>query len=376
MQQRRPGVPVLEAAGDDRGLGRAWFVIAHVKGGFRCEYGAMEESSARAAAHYRRAGWSPSSALDNLGNALFYGPKPVEDAIAQCEHLLAEHEEDRASEANIVVWRGGLEAMRANFDEARDSVARKGTRVRAAVVARPVSRVRLVTTTADPGVPGRSGCTCVGSPASSRTTSTRRSASLAWSMPDNGGSAITAYKIYRGVGTGPDVLIATVSGDTNAYTDNSGSASFYYAVQAINANGAGALSPRVNPTPLETPCVVPGITVAKDPGDNAPNTPAVPQVNLQSVSIAEPYSGGAQKLIFTIKLASGGTLPANSQWYVIWDRPKPDDNYSRDYAAMKTDVLGTASFEYGRINYPLQYTSPAPNQGNLPTRLGNADAGT
>ena len=207
-------------------------------------------------------------------------------------------------------------------------------------------------------------------------SSTAQSASLAWSMPDNGGSAITAYKIYRGVGTGPDVLIATVSGDTNAYTDNSGSASFYYAVQAVNANGAGALSPRVNPTPLETPCVVPGITVARDPGDNAPNTPALPQVNLQSVSIAEPYSGGAQKLIFTIKLASGGTLPANSQWYVIWDRPKPDDNYSRDYVAMKTDVLGTASFEYGRINYPLQYTSPAPNQGNLPTKVGNADTGT
>ena len=43
---------------------------------------------------------------------------------------------------------------------------------------------------------------------------------------------------------------------------------------------------------------------------------------------------------------------------------------------MKTDVLGTASFEYGRINYPLQYTSPAPNQGNLPTKVGNADTGT
>src|SRR5205085_8436250 len=34
------------------------------------------------------------------------------------------------------------------------------------------------------------------------------------------------------------------------------------------------------------------------------------------------------------------------------------------------------SFEYGRINYPLQQTNPQPNQGNLPTKLGNADAGT
>lgn len=207
-------------------------------------------------------------------------------------------------------------------------------------------------------------------------SSSAQSANLVWTTPDDGGSAITGYNIYRGVGTGPDVVIGSVSGDTNTYTDNSGGANYYYSVRANNANGAGALSPRVNPTPLETACVLPGITVAKDPGDNAPNTPAVPQVNLQSVSIAEPYLGGAQKLIFTIKLAGGGTLPANSQWYVMWDRPKPDANYSRDYVAMRTDLLGSPTFEYGRINYPLQYTSPAPNQGNLPTKLGSADAGT
>jgi hypothetical protein len=200
------------------------------------------------------------------------------------------------------------------------------------------------------------------------------SVSLTWSTPDDGGSAITGYKVYRGLGTGAAVLIASVSGDTNSYTDNSGGPSFYYAVQAINANGAGALSPRVSPTPLETACVLPGLTVAKDPGDNAPNTPAVPQVDLQSVSIAEPYLGGAQKLTFTIKLAGGGALPANSQWYVMWDRPKPDPNYSRDYVAMRTDLMGTPSFEYGRINYPLQYTAPQPNQGNLPTKLGTPDA--
>ena len=207
-------------------------------------------------------------------------------------------------------------------------------------------------------------------------SATTQSAMLSWSTPDDGGSAITGYKIYRGVGSGPDVLLASVGGDINSYTDKTGGSNYYYSVQAINANGAGALSPRINPTPLETACVVPGITVATDPGDNAPNSPAVAQVNLQSVSIAEPYLGGAQKLIFTIKLAAGGALPPNSQWYVIWDRPKGDDNYSRDYVAMRTDLMGTLSYEYGRVNYPLQYTSPAPNQGNLPTKLGNADAGS
>jgi hypothetical protein len=37
---------------------------------------------------------------------------------------------------------------------------------------------------------------------------------------------------------------------------------------------------------------------------------------------------------------------------------------------MKSDLLGRLSFEHGRVSYPLVYTSPAPNQGNLPARLG------
>ena len=120
-------IATLEAAGDDRALGRAWLCIGHVKGGFYCEYAEWEESSARAARHYRRAGWSPSTALENLGIALFYGPKPVESAIVQCEQLVLEHDGDRASEANIVVWQGGLEAMRGEFEQARALVARAKT---------------------------------------------------------------------------------------------------------------------------------------------------------------------------------------------------------------------------------------------------------
>jgi class 3 adenylate cyclase len=117
-------IPVLETAGDDRALGRAWLCVGHVRGGFYCEYAVLEDASTRAAAHYKRAGWSPSTALDNLGTALFYGPKTVEAAVAQCGQLLSEHDGDRASEANIVAWQGGLEAMRGRFDEGRALVAR------------------------------------------------------------------------------------------------------------------------------------------------------------------------------------------------------------------------------------------------------------
>ena len=117
-------IPILEREHDDRALGRAWFCIAHVKGAYYCEYAAMEDSAARAATYYSRAGWSPSSALDHLGNALYYGPKAVTDAVAQCEDLLREHDGDLASEANIVLWLGSLEAMRGNFADARAHVSR------------------------------------------------------------------------------------------------------------------------------------------------------------------------------------------------------------------------------------------------------------
>jgi DNA-binding SARP family transcriptional activator len=117
-------IPMLETVGDDRALGRAWLCIGYVRGGFYCEYAALEEASVRAAAHYKRAGWSPSTALENLGTALFFGPKPVQAALVDCARLVIEHDGDRASEANIIAWQGGLEAMQGQFDEGRRLVGR------------------------------------------------------------------------------------------------------------------------------------------------------------------------------------------------------------------------------------------------------------
>ena len=115
-------IPELEAANDDRALGRAWLSVGHVKGGFYCEYGAWEEAAARASDHYRRAGWSPSTSLGDLASALYLGPHEVTSAIARCEALLLEHDGDRASEANLLNWLGGLEAMRGRFADARELV--------------------------------------------------------------------------------------------------------------------------------------------------------------------------------------------------------------------------------------------------------------
>jgi DNA-binding SARP family transcriptional activator len=121
-------IPKLETAHDDRALGRAWLSVGGVKGGFYCEFGAWEEAAERAAEYYRRAGWSPSTSLGDLACALYYGPHEVMSAIARCEALLLEHDGDRASEANLLVWLGGLEAMRGHFADARDLVAQSKQR--------------------------------------------------------------------------------------------------------------------------------------------------------------------------------------------------------------------------------------------------------
>src|SRR5439155_2411111 len=42
---------------------------------------------------------------------------------------------------------------------------------------------------------------------------------LRWTAPDNGGSPITAYKIYRASSSGNDVLIGRVDGSKNSFND-------------------------------------------------------------------------------------------------------------------------------------------------------------
>jgi DNA-binding SARP family transcriptional activator len=117
-------IPTFETFSDDRSLGRAWLSVGLVKGNFQCEWQALEDAARRATQHYRRNGWSPSTCLNALGAALYYGPRFVEEAIVECEDVLMASAGDRASEANIFVWLGGLRGMLGRFEEGRANVAR------------------------------------------------------------------------------------------------------------------------------------------------------------------------------------------------------------------------------------------------------------
>ncbi len=117
-------VPVFEAVGDERALGRAWYLTGFVQGSFYCRNLVWEQSLERALGHYRRAGWPTTTLLQGVCSALYFGPRPVSEALRRCDELLAHEVTDRVGEAHVIVWRAGLEALRGEFDAARDAVER------------------------------------------------------------------------------------------------------------------------------------------------------------------------------------------------------------------------------------------------------------
>ncbi len=209
-------------------------------------------------------------------------------------------------------------------------------------------------------------------PGAPLVTATRddRGVHLSWPEPDNGGSPITEYRIYRATTSGGETLLTTTT--STAYDDRNivNGTTYYYQVSAVNAVGEGPRSPEVSPVLVvpPDPCTPPGVLVSQDTSDGAPNIPANPAADIQGVYVAEPYLGdGVNRLVFTLKVGKANSAPPSSQWYIIWNRPVPDSTADRNYVAMKTDAAGQPSFEYGRVSPP---------NVNMATRLGAADSGS
>ena len=237
--------------------------------------------------------------------------------------------------------------------------------------------------------------TVPGAPKATGTANSDGTATLNWSTPDNGGSAITGYNIYRSINGAAFALIATVP--VNNYTDASFAAGDVYHVTAVNQVGEGPYCPDVAPVAgvATTPCILPGVLAVNDlnpdgsDNDGGANTPPDPRVNIRQLFVAEPDFGRdsngntIEKLVFTMQLApsSAGSAPASSQWYIVWTRQgrdpsdPNDSHFDRMWVGMKSDVTGALSFQYGKFGVPLDATNPDPN-ANTPVTYGNADSGT
>ena len=196
---------------------------------------------------------------------------------------------------------------------------------------------------------------------------------------------ITAYKVYRRIGTtNPFQLITTVS--TTHYTDPvNPTDQLFYRVSAVSSLGEGPYCHDITlGSPPPTACVERGIKVIDDlnpdgtDADAGQNTPPDGSVNVKQLWLAEPYLGpGVNQLVFTLQVAPSllSSPPPNSQWFIVWNALNPNANFDRRYVAMRTDATGATSFEYGKFGVALDPTNPNPN-ANTPVMLGAADQGS
>jgi hypothetical protein len=198
----------------------------------------------------------------------------------------------------------------------------------------------------------------------------KTAATLQWETPDNGGSDVTGYNVYRVVGGSP-TLIATVTQTNYTDTQFDPNTANSYRVTAVNGMGegpyCGAAVPVVVPTP--DPCVLPGVPILSDPAGDLVTPIGVttyPGYDLRSLSIAEPFSL-TDKLVFTIKVEDLTTVPPNARWPVQF-RLASDPAALGRWVDMSSDAAGMVTFNYGT------FVVTAGAYGSPSTTVGLADA--
>jgi len=201
---------------------------------------------------------------------------------------------------------------------------------------------------------------------------------LSWKAPDNGGSDIVNYQVFRGTSPGGEVFLGQTGNTKTTFDDATADptvAHYYYVLKATNAVGSGASSDEVdlivvNPPPAENVCALPGLTRLTDPsGDTSAvlgvvTTPAPPGSDLLSFRIAQPYAtDGVVRLAFTLDTDAGESpQPPASAWYVAMKIADPAPATTFHYRAVHMAWPGlTPVFE--------SYTPGANSSGGIDGRF-------
>jgi Calx-beta domain len=201
-------------------------------------------------------------------------------------------------------------------------------------------------------------------------------AHLSWSESDDGGSAITNYKILRGTTSGGETLLAN-AGTATRYDDTTANPNitYYYRVVAVNAQGESCGNNEQAAPPQGDSCA--GLTEVTDPAGDQKSAPANADLDVLAISMADHVVGGDNRLVFKLKVADLSTLVPNRQWRIIWNYPIGQPNATTTtftgsfYVGMNSDG-GTATFEYGTVTT----VEAVPTNASIPNRLGAADAGS
>ena len=132
--------------------------------------------------------------------------------------------------------------------------------------------------------------TVPGTPTSLTATPSDSSVLLGWTAPSNGGSAITAYHVYRGTDPGSLSEVGTSNG--TSYSDGGlvNGITYHYALSAENSVGEGLQSDVVNVTPANVPGTPTNLTILVN-GTSIELTWEVPEDNGSDIDHYNIYHG-------------------------------------------------------------------------------------
>ncbi len=201
-------------------------------------------------------------------------------------------------------------------------------------------------------------------PAAPRLASATRTSSgvdVRWFEPDNGGSPLTHYNIFRGTSSGGEFLLAsTANAQKPEYVDTTADSNttYYYYVTATNTVGTGsycgelvASGAIVEPRPPDS-CG--GVDVVIDPAGDAVNPAAsgtaagsTDQVDVTGVSFS--VNAGKTMLTTRLRLKNLVQQPVNgtafTSYFVAWT-----SNDGRTYATEVDVDSGTRSAFWGEFD--------------------------
>jgi hypothetical protein len=196
---------------------------------------------------------------------------------------------------------------------------------------------------------------------------------VSWDEPDAAGAPLTAYKIYRGTVSGGETLLATIGVSKPEYLDPIADPNtpYFYRVTAVNAQGEGPFCGEVAVVAgvVQSACVLPGITVVTDPGGDQTGAPANTELDIRSLSLAEPFLNScANQLVFTLKVSDLSVVPPQARWTIFFSRA----NGTEYFVAMVSDSTGNPT----GVQFVYGHTSIGTGGVRQLTTDGSADSGS
>jgi hypothetical protein len=196
---------------------------------------------------------------------------------------------------------------------------------------------------------------------------------LTWKAPDDSGTPLTGYRIYRGTASGGETLIADVAPGKPEYLDTTAdpSTQYFYRVSAINGLGEGPSCGEVSVVAgnVESTCVLPGVTVITDPAGDQLGAPANSELDIRSLSMAEPWlESCSNQLVFTLKVSDLNVVPPQARWTIFFSR----GNGTEYFVAMISNDTGNPT----GVQFVYGHTSIGAGGVRQLTTDGNADNGS